>query len=253
MYKIYAISQGMREADLSRVLPYVVEPGTKGMIASYMWCIKGEDQAILVDTGMTDESSAKFHTAKYFGGTKYLEERLRAIGVDPGAVKTVIVSHLHDDHFSALELYPRATFWIQRKDIEYVTGPGAGYSQIARFLPHIPELMNMADANRIHYLEGDEEIAPGIKAILIGGHTPGSQVVVVQTDKGNAVICSDGIDLYRNLDERVVGMYAQLLPALQALDRIKQLASLPELIIPGHDVLVLSRFPNPIEGVAEIA
>jgi glyoxylase-like metal-dependent hydrolase (beta-lactamase superfamily II) len=120
-------------------------------------------------------------------------------------------------------------------------------------VPDMAEVMKLAYDKRIRYLDGDEQIAPGIRVVLVGGHSPGSQVVVVTTRKGEAVICSDALDLYRNLEEGVVAPGADLLQGLLAWDRIKALASSPELIIPSHDPLVLKKFPNPFEGIAEIA
>ncbi len=252
MYKIYGITQGQRETDLSRALPWVAEPGTKSVIATYLWCIKGEDTAILVDTGMADEAAETFHTAKYLGGARYLEDRLRKLGVEPADIEIVIVSHLHSDHFSAYQLYPKATFYIQRKEIEFFSGPGVKFRQVSQHAPNMSEVMSLAYANRIRYLDGNEQVAPGIRVVLVGGHTPGSQAVVVATSKGEAVICADAMDLYQNMAEGVVGMYVDLMPALFALDKIRVLASSPELIIPGHDPLVMSKFPNPIDGVVEI-
>ena len=253
MYKIYAISQGQREVDLSRALPWVAEPGTKSRIDFYVWCIKGENSTILVDTGMTEEEAKVMCNVKYLGGAEYVEDKLKKLNVDPAEIETVIISHLHLDHFSAVQLYPKATFYIQRKEIEYLTGPGIKFRQVSQHAPNMPEVVSLAYANRIRYLDGDEQIAPGIRVVLVGGHTPGSQMVVVNTGKGDAVICGDAIDLYQNLEKGVIGMYVDLMPALFALDKMRALASSPELIIPGHDPLVMEKFPSPIEGVVEIA
>ena len=114
------------------------------------------------------------------------------------------------------------------------------------------EVVSLAYSKRIRYLDGDEQIAPGIRAVLIGGHTPGSQVVVVTTNKGQAVICCDSLDIYQIMEENVIGLAMDLPQQLFGLDKIRELASSPDLIIPGHDPLVLQRFPSPIEGIAEI-
>jgi glyoxylase-like metal-dependent hydrolase (beta-lactamase superfamily II) len=252
MYKVYAITQGEREVDYSGMLPWVVEGGTMGLIDFYLWCLKGEDTAVLVDTGMTGGHAEEFCTAKCYGGEKYVEDRLKKLGVDPAAVKTVIITHLHGDHFGAYNLYPNATFYIQKRDIEFFTGPGVKFLQVNQFAANMSEVMTLAYAKRIQYLDGDAEIAPGVRAVLIGGHTPGSQAVVVSTSKGNAVICGDSIDLYRTMDDKVNGMAIDLLQALLGVEKIQALASSPELIVPAHDPLVLERFPSSIEGVAEI-
>ena len=248
MYKIYGIKQGEREVDYSGSLPGVVAPGTMGHIAYYMWCIKGEGKTVLVDTGMDDEEAGK----RNFIGLKYLEDKLKKLDVDPANIDTVIVSHLHADHFSAYELYPNATFLVQKRDIEHLTGPGVKFHQIIEFAANMQEVVRLAYAKRIRYLDGDEQIAPGIQAVLVGGHSPGIQVVVVTTSRGKAVICSDAVELYQNLEKDVAGHVVDLLQMLLSYDRIRALASSPELIIPGHDPLVMKNFPNPIENVVEI-
>ncbi len=252
MYKVYAITQGEREVDYSGMLPWVLEGGTMGLIDFYLWCLKGKDSAVLVDTGMTGDHAEEFCTAKCYGGEKYVEDRLKKIGVDPADIKTIIITHLHGDHFGAYKLYPNATFYIQKRDIEFFTGPGVKFLQVYQFAANMPDLVSLAYAKRVRYLDGNAEIAPGIRAVLIGGHTPGSQAVVVATSKGDAVICGDSIDLYRTMDDKVCGMTSDLLNSLFGVEKIMALASSPELIVPAHDPLVMQRFPNPVEGVAEI-
>lgn len=252
MYKVYAITQGQREVDYSGMLPWVVAGGTMAPIDFYLWCLKGKDSAVLVDTGMTGGHAREFCTAKCYGGEEYVEDRLKKIGVTPADIKTVIITHLHGDHFGAYKLYPNATFYIQKRDIEFFTGPGVKFLQVAQFAANIPELMTLAYAKRVCYLDGDADIAPGIRAVLIGGHTPGSQAVVVETSKGNAVICGDAIDLYQTMDYKVCGMTTDLLQSLFGVEKLQALASAPELIVPAHDPLVMQRFPSQFEGVAEI-
>lgn len=248
MYKIYGITQGAKEVDLSISLPTVAKPGTKGFINFYMWCIKDGHNAVLVDTGMDDEDARK----RNLKGVGYLTDRLKKIGVEPANVKTVIVSHLHADHFSAFDLYPKATFYIQKRDIEYFTGPGVRYRQVTESAANMPKVISLAYAKRVRYLDGNAEIAPGIRVLLLGGHTPGSQAVVVATSKGQAVIACDNLDFYRCMEEEVVGHSMNLLESVGAWDKLKAAASSPELIIPGHDPLIMQRFPNPVDGVVEI-
>jgi len=252
MYKIYGITQGQMEIDKSGGLPWVVKPGTKDRINFYMWCIKDGETTILVDTGMTDKEVNVMCTAENRGGIEYLNKQFKKLDIDRTRIKTVVISHLHSDHFSAHQLYPNATFYVQRKEIEFLTGPAIKFRQVAQFAANMSEVISLANENRIKYLDGDEQIAPGIRAIRVGGHTPGSQVVTVTTKIRNVVLCADAIDSYENLEKGVVGMYVDLVQALLAFDKIKTLASSLELIIPGHDPLVMKRFPNPVEGVVEI-
>ncbi len=249
MYSIFAICQGEREVEGYRILPFPAKPGPTVRIGYYMWCIQGEGSTVLVDTGMSDEEAAK----RNLKGSEFLSDSLAKLGVNPVNVEKIILTHLHHDHFSGYQLFPRATFHLQRKEVEFLTGPGICFRQVTELAPHMSQVLGLAYERRLRYLDGDEHIAPGIRVVLVGGHTPGSQIVVVNTAKGDIVLCSDAADLYRNFDERIVAIGVNMLDGLLALDKIKNIASRPELIVPSHDPLVLKRFPNPFEGVAQIA
>ena len=252
MYKIYGITQGQRDVDLSNALPWVMPPGNKDKIDFYVWAIKGRDSTILLDTGMTDHEAKKMCNAKMYGGLDYLNDRFNKLGIDPKSIQTVIISHLHADHFSAYDLYPNAKFYLQRKEMEFYTGPATKFLQVYQFAPNMPDLVGFVYAKRVHFLDGDADIAPGIKVVHVGGHTPGSQIVTVTTKKGEAVLCADAADRYANLDKMVVGQAMDTPTALFAMDTIKSLATSPDLIVPGHEPLVMKNFPNPCEGVCEI-
>lgn len=245
--KVYAITQGDREYSASRILPQPAQVGPTIRLGYYMWCIKGDRTTVLVDTGLNDQEATK----RAVNGPAYLKAQLERLNVDLASIETVLITHLHEDHFSSYQLYPRATFAIQRREMDFLT-EAIRFRQVAYSAPDLSEVRRLEREKRVRFLNGDEQIAPSIRVVLVGGHTPGSQVVVVTTEKGEAVICGDALDLYRNLEEGVVSIGADLLQALLAHDKIKALASSPELIIPSHDPLVLKRFPNPVEGVAEI-
>ena len=70
---------------------------------------------------------------------------------------------------------------------------------------------------------------------------------------GTAIIASDNMYLYENLEKHAP--IAQTFDAesnLKAQDRMKQIASRPDLIVPGHDPAVFVKFPKPGNGVARI-
>ena len=54
-------------------------------------------------------------------------------------------------------------------------------------------------ADRLVVLDGDAEVLPGINVMLLGGHTMGSQAVMVQTDADPLVLTSDVALTPRNL------------------------------------------------------
>jgi glyoxylase-like metal-dependent hydrolase (beta-lactamase superfamily II) len=77
--------------------------------------------------------------------------------------------------------------------------------------------------------------------------------VGVRTAEGTVVLASDNVYLYENLEKRVP-IAATLDPEsnLRAQNRMRELASKPELIVPGHDPAVMRRFTATAPGVVRI-
>ncbi|MDE3077655.1 MAG: N-acyl homoserine lactonase family protein, partial [Chloroflexota bacterium] len=126
----------------------------------------------------------------------------------------------------------------------YWTGPYAGrggHDQDPRDFTHLVEI-NLR--GRIRWVNGDAEVAPGITVHLVGGHTAGMQVVRVATAKGQVVLASDASHYYENIERDRPFRAVHTVPlAYAAFDRVNELAGHPELIVAGHDPLVMARFP----------
>src|SRR5207249_7257604 len=64
---------------------------------------------------------------------------------------------------------------------------------------------------------------------------------------------SDNMYLYENLEKHApIAQTFDPDSNLKAQDRMRQLASRPDLIVPGHDPAVFAKFPQPGKGVARI-
>jgi glyoxylase-like metal-dependent hydrolase (beta-lactamase superfamily II) len=105
----------------------------------------------------------------------------------------------------------------------------------------------------VSFVDGDREILPGISVHKASGHTPGMQFVSLQTPRGRAVLTSDASHYYANLEEaNVFNTFVDLAGVLRGHQRIRELASGPELIMAGHDPLVLERFARVADGIVEL-
>jgi glyoxylase-like metal-dependent hydrolase (beta-lactamase superfamily II) len=111
-------------------------------------------------------------------------------------------------------------------------------------------LVRLNYEGRVKFIDNQAEILPGIAVEKVGGHTAGMQIVTVSTGRGRAVVASDASHYYRNLEERIPFNTLHDLPGTYAaFDRIREIASAPELIVPGHDPLVLDRL-RPVRTIS---
>ena len=104
----------------------------------------------------------------------------------------------------------------------------------------------------MRFHDGTAEIAQGITLHLIGGHSGGLQVVRVHTARGWVVLASDATHFWANIRTRSpFPIVVDMARMLEGYDIVESLADGPDHIIPGHDPLVLSRFPS-VPGMRDV-
>jgi glyoxylase-like metal-dependent hydrolase (beta-lactamase superfamily II) len=252
-YEVYAIRFGVIPQFRVSGLIAGADAARRLDIPVMVWLLKGNGRNVLVDSG--------FHQQRFVDQWKVQNFRspadaVRVAGVQPDEITDIIVTHAHWDHAGGLDLFPKATVWIQRDEYVYYTGE-AWHARNTRGgidADHMLTLVKLNTEGRVRFVNGDDqEIIPGIRCYTGGRHTHASQYVGVQTAAGTAIVTSDNMYLYENLEKRVP--IAQTLDAasnLKALDRIRSLASDPSLIVPGHDPAVFERYTKTAEGVVRI-
>lgn len=213
------------------------------------WVLVYPDGVTLIDIGFP----AGFGSHRGIDHTVEPEEMLAALSVDVEDVSKVIVSHLHFDHFTAPERFPNAHYYIQREDVEYFAGRGRTHpiASIADF-DSVDALPSLIDAGRVTLLDGDARIAPGVSVALVGGHTPGSQITIVQTSAGPLVFACDASHFYENLDTRTTSAIYHDYDSYQRAFRAIETASANGRWFPGHDPLLLDELDRISERVYQV-
>jgi len=106
------------------------------------------------------------------------------------------------------------------------------------------EMVRHVYSGRVVFHDGDAEVAPGITVHKVGGHSRGLQCVRVMTATGPVVLASDSSHYYENFEKgKVFPITIDIADVLAGYERLKALAASPRHIIPGHDPLVLQRYP----------
>ena len=109
------------------------------------------------------------------------------------------------------------------------------------------------EGGRVVFHDGVDELAPGISVYHVGGHSKGLQVMRVWTRRGCLVLASDASHFYANMEEgRAYPIMHSHEDTLEGYATMRKLASAPNAIIPGHDPLVLRRYPAARPGLEGI-
>ena len=252
-YEIYAIRYATVPAFAVSGLVEGADPSRKIDIAMMVWLIRGNGRNILFDSGFyRDQFMKQWHPTDYVKPS----EAVAKLGLKPEDITDVIISHMHWDHADGMDLFPKAKIWLQKDELEYYAGE-AWQSRRTHGGIDPDDFMAAVKLNtqgRVGLVNGDaQEILPGITAYTGGKHTYASQFIAVKTAVGAVVLASDNMYLYENLEKHAP--IAQTLDResnLRAQDRMKQLAADPRWIIPGHDPLVMTKFPQVAPGVVKI-
>jgi glyoxylase-like metal-dependent hydrolase (beta-lactamase superfamily II) len=218
----------------------------------YVWLARSSRRTVLIDTGFSREIAER-------RGRTFIRCPIRSLsllGVDPASIEDVVVTHLHNDHAANFEMLPKATIHLQDAEMAYATGRYMRHSCSGRAyeLDEVVRLVRMNYAGRVEFHDGSDALCPGVTLHRVGGHTAGLQFVRLWTRNGWLVLASDASHFYENIEtNRPFHLAYHVGQMLDSFTALRRLASSPAMIVPGHDPLVMERFPaagNGLEGIA---
>lgn len=252
--EVYAVKFGAMEGgNQSRFFQhppaeFLEQPGHLDFM---VWVIRAGGQDIVVDAGLTFEVAERRNRPIF----QLPSDAVRLLGVDPETVSWLILTHLHYDHAGDLDPFTSAQVVVQESELQFWVGPYARRGEFGRLveLHDLQRLIALNLEGRLLQVNGDREIAPGVAVHLVGGHTAGTQIVSVETAVGRVVLASDASHLQAHVAlDQPADVAMDVARMYGAFDRINELASSSELIIPGHDATVFARFPAVpgLEGTA---
>lgn len=208
----------------------------------FVWVIRNGQRTIVVDTGFDAAEAAK--------RGRHIQRdpaaALALLGIDAASITDVVITHLHYDHAGTLSAFPKARFHLQAAEMIYATGPCMCHNHLrAPFTAdHVCAMVQNVYSGRVVFHDGDAEIAPGVTLHKVGGHSRGLQSVCVMTGTGPVVLASDASHFYENFEKgKVFPIVVDVEDVLKGYTRLIGLAGSIRRVVPGHDPLVLARYP----------
>lgn len=226
----------------------------------HCWLVTDGTRHILVDTGAPDpaEMKRRLNVDAKGCGPQALADALRAEGVAPEAIQTVVLTHLHFDHAWNLELFPTAQVVVQRDELVHAMDP-VPTQRIYYLRETLAAVLARKRPKTLLLVDGDMELMPGITLMQAPGHTPGMQAAIVATARGKAALVSDCGDNYANwypadadanpTPLRYLGQ--DFLPgAIRSEGELAYAASMrrildhADIVVPAHDIRIPRRMPE---------
>ena len=212
----------------------------------YFWLLRGDGGTILVDTGFDPEVGARR------GRTTICPplEAVERLGVSADAVDLLVITHMHYDHIGNLNGFPDTPFLVPARELAFWTGAGATEEftgPVER--DEVERVAAAAASGQARLLEGGELIAPGIGAILVGGHAPGQISLVIKGTDGPVLLASDAVHYYEEFERGLpFEIFTDLAEMVAGYGLLRELAThTGAVLVPGHDPEVVDRFP-PVSG-----
>jgi len=146
--------------------------------------IEAGGKRILVETGTGVRMCGKDRDIKGVEGGDPVEA-LSAVGEDPASIDFVVVSHLHYDHAGGMvdtfgrPAFPNARYVVQRDEAEAAHGDELRLAGIME----VEQLDAVRAAGQLAEVNGEVELVEGVRVIRTGGHTRGSQAVMMGVDR----------------------------------------------------------------------
>jgi glyoxylase-like metal-dependent hydrolase (beta-lactamase superfamily II) len=203
--KVHAIQAGGQKLDGGAMFGVVPKPLWERRIAADernriqlgMRCLLIEHASgpVLIDSGAGNKESERFMEIYGLenagaGGRTWLEDGLASLGMSPEDVRVVIQTHLHFDHAGGntwidvdgtlRPSFPNARHFVQRGELAFATRTNERTA--ASYFPRNWEILEQN--GRLELLDGDSEIAAGIRTVLTPGHVPYHQSVLVDGGDG---------------------------------------------------------------------
>lgn len=214
-FEIYALTDGWFRLDGGAMFGIVPKPlwerthppdqRNRIIMNLGVLLIKAHGKNILVDSGAGDKLDPKWQDIYAIEHKPSLIESLERVRLTPSDIDIVINTHLHFDHAGGntiknhegqiLPVFPKARYFIQKGE----WGWARTDHERTRYAYMKEDFEPLEKSGQIVFLEGDEEIEKGIKAIKTPGHTEHHQCVLIEWEGEKAIFLGDLIPMVSHI------------------------------------------------------
>jgi N-acyl homoserine lactone hydrolase len=242
--KLFRLDCGRSVANDQSVWTPGENVGRRVEFSSTCWLVKHRNQWLLWDTGVPEAAHndpqgwSTLPKLIVYHLDKTLTDQLAEIGLKPGDIGYVAISHTHGDHIGNMGLFPESTVLMQQAEYDWINsgnGPNDNVNQLMALARKL-----LGTPKHLQFVEGDADVFGDGSVTLVStpGHTPGHQSLLVHLKESGFIILSgDVAHSEENFAKEIVpSLNTSREKSIASMDKIKRMiATYQAKLFINHD------------------
>jgi N-acyl homoserine lactone hydrolase len=229
--KLYRLDCGHSLANDESVWTPGENVGRDIEFSSTCWLIKHGSQWLLWDTGVPETALndpngwSTLPKLIVYHLDRSISDQLAQIGLKPGDIGRVAISHTHGDHIGNMALFPDSIVLMQRAEYDWIhsaNGPNDNVNQLMALARKL-----LGEPKHLQLIDGDTDVFGDGSVTLLAtpGHTPGHQSLLVHLKKSGFIMLSgDVVHLQENFAKNIVpDLNTDKAASIASMGRVRQL------------------------------
>jgi len=226
--KLYRLDCGHSLANDESVWTPGENVGRNIEFSSTCWLVKRGSDWLLWDTGVPEaalndpQGWSTLPKLIVYHLDRSLTDQLADIGLKPGDIGRVAISHTHGDHIGNVALFPNSTILMQRAEYRWIHSPNGPNDNVNQLMALARKLLGTP--KNLQLVDGDTDVFGDGSVTLVStpGHTPGHQSLLVHLKKSGFILLSgDVVHSEENFEKDIV-------PSLNT-DKAESIASMEKV------------------------
>jgi N-acyl homoserine lactone hydrolase len=229
--KLYRLDCGHSLANDESVWTPGENVGRNIEFSSTCWLIEHGGDWLLWDTGVPESSLndpqgwSTLPQLIVYHLDKSLTDQLAGIGLKPGEIGRVAISHTHGDHIGNVGLFPNSTILMQRAEYGWIHSPDGPNDNVNQLMALARKLLGTP--KKLQLIDGDTDVFGDGSVTLVStpGHTPGHQSLLVHLrHSGFIMLSGDVVHLKENFEENIVpSLNTNKAESIASMERVRRL------------------------------
>lgn len=212
--------------------------------SSTCWLIEHGSDWLLWDTGVPEATLgdprgwSTLPNLIVYHLDKSLTGQLAEIGLKPGDIGHVAISHTHGDHIGNVGMFHDSTIVMQRAEYSWIHSANGSNDNVNKLMALARQLLGTP--KNLQLIDGDADVFGDGSVTLVStpGHTPGHQSLLVHLKNSGFILLSgDVVHLEENFRRNIVpSLNTSEAESIASMKRIRQLiTAYKAMFIINHD------------------